>query len=221
MASAAGAPQARGKALINLLPLQQDEYITTIMPLPEDETTWASLNVMFATSAGDVRRNDLSDFVEVRQNGKIAMKLDEGTQIVGVDICTENDNVLLTTAGGQAIRFPVGDVRVFKGRESTGVRGVRLDADDQVISMAILRHVDAAPAERAAYVKQANAIRRAATGDRPAPEDADMTPEEGADGAEDRGSRRSVAGALRRTRRIGAVRADGLGKRLRQAHQRL
>ncbi len=177
-------PQARGKALINLLPLQQDEYITGIMPLPEDETTWASLNVMFATSAGDVRRNDLSDFVEVRQNGKIAMKLDEGTQIVGVDICTENDNVLLTTAGGQAIRFPVGDVRVFKGRESTGVRGVRLDADDQVISMAILRHVDAAPAERAAYVKQANAIRRAATGDRPAPEDADMTPEEGADGAE-------------------------------------
>ena len=90
-----------------------------------------SLNVMFATSAGDVRRNDLSDFVEVRQNGKIAMKLDEGVQIVGVDICTENDNVLLTTAGGQSIRFPVGDVRVFKGRESTGVRGVRLDGGDR------------------------------------------------------------------------------------------
>ena len=117
------APQARGKALINLLPLQQNETITTILPLPEDETTWQDLNVMFSTSMGDVRRNDLSDFVEVRQNGKIAMKLDEGTQIVGVGICTENDNVLLTTAGGQAIRFPVGDVRVFKGRESTGVRG--------------------------------------------------------------------------------------------------
>jgi DNA gyrase subunit A len=149
-------PQSRGKALINLLPLQQDEWITTIMPLPEDESTWADLNVMFATSAGDVRRNDLSDFVEVRQNGKIAKKLDEGIQIIGVDICTESDNVLLTTANGQAIRFPVSDVRVFKGRESTGVRGVRLDGDDSVISMAVLRHVDASPAERTAYVKQAN-----------------------------------------------------------------
>ncbi len=111
------APQSRGKALINLLPLQQDEWITTIMPLPEDESSWASLNVMFATSRGDVRRNNLSDFVEVRQNGKIAMKLDEGVEIVGVDICTEDNNVLLTTANGQAIRFPVTDVRVFKGRE--------------------------------------------------------------------------------------------------------
>ncbi len=111
------APQSRGKALINLLPLQQNEWITTIMPLPEDETTWASLNVMFATSRGDVRRNNLSDFVEVRQNGKIAMKLDEGVEIIGVGICTEDDNVLLTTSKGQSIRFPVSDVRVFRGRE--------------------------------------------------------------------------------------------------------
>lgn len=162
----AALPQSRGKALINLLPLQQNETITTILPLPEDESTWGSLNVMFATSAGDTRRNDLSDFVEVRQNGKIAMKLDEGTAIVGVDVCTENDNVLLTTANGQVIRFAVSDVRVFKGRESTGVRGIKLDGDDRVISMAILRHVEATPAERVAYVKQAGAIRRAANGER-------------------------------------------------------
>ncbi|WP_280950386.1 MULTISPECIES: DNA gyrase subunit A [Rhodomicrobium] len=180
----AAAPQSRGKALINLLPLQQDESITTIMPLPEDETTWASLNVMFATSIGDVRRNDLSDFVEVRQNGKIAMKLDEGAAIIGVGICTENDNVLLTTAGGQAIRFPVSDVRVFKGRESNGVRGIKLEGDDSVISMAILRHVEASPAERTAYVKQASAIRRAATGERPAADEPDMGAEEGTEGAE-------------------------------------
>ncbi|MGB0087302.1 MAG: DNA gyrase subunit A [Rhodomicrobiaceae bacterium] len=174
-------PQSRGKALINLLPLQQDEWITTIMPLPEDERSWASLNVMFATSTGYVRRNNLSDFVEVRQNGKIAMKLDEHATIISVDICTENDNVLLTTANGQAIRSPVSDVRVFKGRESTGVRGIRLDGEDRVISMAILRHVEASPAERNAYVKQANAIRRAATGERPAPEDMEEAPDEGAE----------------------------------------
>lgn len=174
-------PQARGKALINLLPLQQDEWITTIMPLPEDESAWSSLNVMFATSAGDVRRNDLSDFVEVRQNGKIAMKLDEGAQIISVDICTENDNVLLTTANGQAIRFPVSDVRVFKGRESNGVRGIKLDGDDRLISMAILRHVEATPAERTVYVKQANAIRRAATGERPLADEPDVGAEEGAE----------------------------------------
>jgi DNA gyrase subunit A len=176
------APQARGKALINLLPLQQNETITTIMPLPEDEQSWGSLHVMFATSQGDVRRNDLSDFVEVRQNGKIAMKLDEGVEIIGVDICTENDNVLLTTGGGQSIRFPVSDVRVFKGRESSGVRGIRLD-DDRLISMAILRHVEASPAERAAYLKQAGAIRRAATGERLV-EEADAAAAEDAEEAE-------------------------------------
>jgi DNA gyrase subunit A len=109
------------------------------------------------------------------------MKLDEGSAIVGVDICTEEHDVLITTAAGQAIRFPVSDVRLFKGRESTGVRGIRLDADDRVISMAILRHVEAAPAERAAYVKQANAIRRAATGERAPTEEAEMPAEEGAE----------------------------------------
>ncbi|HET7210123.1 MAG TPA: DNA gyrase subunit A, partial [Methyloceanibacter sp.] len=154
------APQARGKALVNLLPLDKDETITTILPLPEDEASWAKLDVMFATNYGSVRRNKLSDFIEVRQNGKIAMKLDAGDRIIGVDVCGEQDDVLLTSADGQAIRFPVADVRVFKGRESPGVRGIKLERDDQVISMAILGHVEASPAERNAYVRQANSIRR-------------------------------------------------------------
>ena len=147
------------------MPLETDERITTIMPLPEDEESWASLDVMFATESGNVRRNKLSDFVEVRQNGKIAMKLNEGDQILRVDICTENDDVLLTTAGGKAIRFPATDVRVFSGRTSVGVRGIKLDKGDTLISMAILRHVEASPAERNEYVRQANAIRRATNGD--------------------------------------------------------
>jgi DNA gyrase subunit A len=154
------APQARGKALVNLLPLGKDETITTILPLPEDEASWGKLDVMFATNYGSVRRNKLSDFIEVRQNGKIAMRLDAGDRIVGVDVCGETDDVLLTSAEGQAIRFPVADVRVFKGRESPGVRGLKLDRGDQVISMAILGHVEASPAERTAYVRQANSIRR-------------------------------------------------------------
>jgi DNA gyrase subunit A len=174
------APQARGKALINLLPLQQDEIITSILPLPEDEATWGNLNVMFATQSGDVRRNGLSDFTEVRQNGKIAMKLAEGDHIVGVQICSAAHDVLLTTARGQAIRFPVDDVRVFKGRESTGVRGIRLDEGDEVISMAILRHVEATPAERAAYLRQAAAMRRALSGERIPVEDVDLSDEAGA-----------------------------------------
>ncbi len=122
-----GNPQSRGKALINLLPLAQDEHITTIMPMPEDEASWASLQLMFATRSGNVRRNELSDFESINRAGKIAMKLDEGDQIAGVEICTEADDVHLTTAQGQCIRFPVSDVRVFKGRDSTGVRGIRLE----------------------------------------------------------------------------------------------
>lgn len=159
------APQARGKALINLLPLEQEERITTIMPLPEDESSWEQLHVMFATRSGNVRRNDLSDFVEVRQNGKIAMKLDEGDQIVGVDICTELNDVLLTSERGQAIRFPVTGVRVFAGRSSTGVRGIRLSDDDKLISMAILHHVEASAEEKRAYLKRAAQMRRAVSGE--------------------------------------------------------
>jgi DNA gyrase subunit A len=154
------APQARGKALINILPLQQGERITTIMPLPEDESTWDKLDVMFATTKGTVRRNKLSDFSDVRPSGIIAMKLADGEGIVDVQICTERDDVLLTAAGGQCIRFAVPDVRVFAGRSSMGVRGISLEEGDRVISMSILRHVDAAAEERAAYLKRANAVRR-------------------------------------------------------------
>jgi DNA gyrase subunit A len=154
------APQARGKALVNLLPLDKDETITTILPLPEDVASWEKLDAMFATNYGSVRRNKLSDFIEVRQNGKIAMRLDSGDRIIGVEVCGEQDDVLLTSADGQAIRFAVADVRVFKGRESPGVRGIKLERGDQVISMAILGHVEASPAERTAYVRQANSIRR-------------------------------------------------------------
>ena len=155
------APNARGKALVNMLPLEQGERITTVMPLPEDEASWETLDVMFATASGNVRRNKLSDFVQVNRNGKIAMKLDEGDAIVDVQICSEMDDVLLTTAHGQCIRFAVPEVRVFKGRDSTGVRGINLADGDKVISLAILHHLDAVSDERAAYLK----MRRVVTGE--------------------------------------------------------
>ena len=156
-----GNPQSRGKALINLLPLEQGERITTIMPLPEDEASWAELDVMFATTRGTVRRNKLSDFVQVNRNGKIAMKLEEeGDEILGVETCTDNDDVLLTADSGQCIRFRVDDVRVFQSRNSVGVRGISMADGDRVISMAIIEHVEASPAERAAYLKQAVAERK-------------------------------------------------------------
>jgi DNA gyrase subunit A len=160
------AANARGKAFVNLLPLDSaaGEAITTVLPLPEDEAAWERLDVMFATSSGDVRRNKLSDFVQVNRAGKIAMKLSAEERILGVQLCTEADDVLLTTALGRCIRFAASDVRVFAGRESTGVRGVRLAEGDEVISMAILRHVEADPAERAAYLRYAGAL-RAAIGD--------------------------------------------------------
>jgi DNA gyrase subunit A len=152
------APQARGKALVNLLPLEQGERITTIMALPEDEATWESLDVMFATTRGTVRRNKLSDFAQVNRAGKLAMRLDEGERIVDVQICSDKQDVLLTTARGQCIRFAVGDVRVFKGRDSMGVRGVALEKGDHVISLAILNAFDATGDERAAYLKQRRAL---------------------------------------------------------------
>jgi DNA gyrase subunit A len=161
----AGSPQSKGKALVNLLPLDEGETIADIMALPSDEESWADLNVMFATSFGNVRRNDLSDFVQINRNGKIAMKPGEGERIIGVETCNEDDDVLLTSSSGRAIRFPVDKVRVFRSRNSTGVRGIRLDEGASVISLAILRHSDATPAERTTYLKQAAAIRRAAAGD--------------------------------------------------------
>jgi DNA gyrase subunit A len=162
------APQARGKALINLLPLEEGERITTIMPLPEDEASWDQLDVMFATTGGTVRRNKLSDFVDVRRSGIIAMKLGEGDAILSVETCTEVDDVMLTTAQGQCIRFPVTEVRVFAGRSSVGVRGINLEEEDAVISMAILHHFEATPAERSAYFKMSRAVR----GEGGEPEDA-------------------------------------------------
>ncbi|MEO1718758.1 MAG: DNA gyrase subunit A [Pseudomonadota bacterium] len=161
----AATPQSVGKALINLLPLQQDEWITTILPLPEDTDSYGSLELMFATRSGNVRRNSLGDFESINRNGKIAMKLDPDDRIINVAICTAHDDVMLTSANGQAIRFPVTDVRVFKGRDSTGVRGIRLGSGDHLISMTILTHVDASPAERLAYMKQAAALRRAQSGE--------------------------------------------------------
>ncbi|MBY0612282.1 MAG: DNA gyrase subunit A [Beijerinckiaceae bacterium] len=152
------APQARGKALVNMLPLEKGERITTVMPLPEDEASWETLDVMFATSGGTVRRNKLSDFGNVNRAGKIAMKLEGDEAIVDVQICSEKDDVLLTTAKGQCIRFEVGDVRVFKGRDSVGVRGINLSSGDKVISLSILRHFESSPEERAAYLKKRRAI---------------------------------------------------------------
>lgn len=157
-----GTPQSRGKALINMLPLEPGERITTIMPLPEDEDSWANLDVMFSTTRGTVRRNKLSDFIQVNRNGKIAMKLEEeGDEILSVETCTDQDDVLLTTALGQAIRFSVDEVRVFAGRNSIGVRGISLAESDRLISMTILGHVDADASERAAYLKRSAAERRA------------------------------------------------------------
>ncbi|WP_284415906.1 MULTISPECIES: DNA gyrase subunit A [unclassified Bradyrhizobium] len=172
------APNGRGKALINILPLEQGERITTIMPLPEDESSWANLDVMFATTGGNVRRNKLSDFVDVRRSGIIAMKLDEGEEIVNVQICTERDDVLLTASGGQCIRFPVPDVRVFTGRTSMGVRGIALAEGDKVISLSILRHVETTSDERTAYLK----MRRAMAGDVAAEEPVESEGEEAAAG---------------------------------------
>jgi DNA gyrase subunit A len=156
-----GGRNARGKAIVNILPIPQGVSIAAIMPVDAPEEDWADLHIVFATSTGGVRRNALSDFTNVMRNGKIAMKLPEETSIVNVRICNEMDDFLLTTSQGKAIRFPVTDVRVFKGRDSAGVRGIKLAKGDEVVSMAIIRHVDATPDERAAYFK----MRRAITGD--------------------------------------------------------
>jgi DNA gyrase subunit A len=206
-----GLPTSRGKAFVNLLPIEPGESITSILPLPEDEATWDRLDVMFATRSGGVRRNKLSDFVQVNRNGKIAMKLDEGDSIIGVGLCTTANDVLLTTAIGRCIRFPVDEVRVFAGRESTGVRGIRLGDADIVISMAILNGVDATPAERGAYLKHANAMRAAATGetdDQPAPDDDE---EAGDDQVSLSVERIAALGAAEET--ILTVSTEGYGKR--------
>jgi DNA gyrase subunit A len=138
--------------MVNLLPLKEGEVITNIMPLPEDQNDWDSLNIMFATSKGNVRRNDLSDFKKIQSNGKIAIRLDEGDSLVNVKVCNENDHILLATRDGKAIRFSVDAVRVFKSRTSDGVRGAKLAGDDAVISMTVLRGIKCDITEREAYL---------------------------------------------------------------------
>lgn len=206
-----GVANSRGKAFVNLLPIEPGETITSILALPEDEATWGGLDVMFATRSGSVRRNKLSDFVDVRRNGKIAMKLDEGDGIVGVAVCNADQDVLLTTAAGRCIRFSVDEVRVFASRDSTGVRGVRLAEGDEVISMAVLRSVDATPAERAAYLKHQRAMLRAAG------EEGDDAPVAAEEGEEDAGE---TTLSPERIAELGAaeeilltVSSEGFGKR--------
>ena len=212
-------PEARiagkGKAMVNLLPLSDGERITTILALPEDDTGWDKLNVVFATKSGDVRRNQLSDFAQVNKGGKIAMKLADGDGIVGVATCTDADDFLLTTRGGKAIRFPVSDVRVFKGRDSTGVRGIKLanpgkESSDEVVSLSLLYHSDATPAEARAFLKQASAARRAESGEAEAPvEDEDVE-----DGAEEAIlSPERYAGLSAREQFVLTMSQTGFGKR--------
>ncbi|HET6522505.1 MAG TPA: DNA gyrase C-terminal beta-propeller domain-containing protein, partial [Geminicoccaceae bacterium] len=156
-----GTPQARGKAMVNLLPdLSEGETVSAVLPLPEDEERWSELNLMFATAKGNVRRNELSDFTFVPAVGKMAMRLDEDDRLVGVEACTEAHDVLLASRGGKCIRFPVGAVRVFRSRTSDGVRGMDLAADDEVISMSVLDHVDVDIEERDAFLRMAGARRR-------------------------------------------------------------
>ena len=206
-----GAPNTRGKYLTNILPaIAEGSWVTSVMALPEDEEEWGNYDVMFATTEGTVRRNKLSDFVQVNRNGKIAMKLDEGSRILDVRLCNENQDVLLVSAKGKAIRFAVSDVRVFAGRSSTGVRGIKLKDGDRLISMAILNHVDVTPDEARAYLKHANAMRRAANGEEDLPEPSSEDLEEGEE----------VAISAERIAELGAaeefvltVAQDGLGKR--------
>ena len=185
-----GAPQSKGKALVNILPLKPGERITSVMPLPHDEDERARLNILFATKSGGVRRNLLTDFLSVNRAGKIAMKLeDDSDAIVDVQLCAPEDDVLLTTALGQCIRFSVDDVRVFTGRTSTGVRGIKLGAGDALIAMSVLGQIDVTPAEARAYIKRANAARRAEgdeaveeTEDETGADDGEATPSSDANG---------------------------------------
>ncbi|MCP5381968.1 MAG: DNA gyrase subunit A [Kordiimonadaceae bacterium] len=163
-----GSPTSKGKALINLLPLDQGETISAIMPLPEDEDSWGELHAVFATSKGNVRRNLLSDFSNVRANGKIAIRLSEGDRLIGVSACTEEDDILIAAKGGKCIRFPATAVRLFKGRNSDGVRGIKLADGDEVVSMSILHHVDMDQDEKLAYLRYAAAKRRGEEPEKPA-----------------------------------------------------
>lgn len=162
-----GSPTSKGKALINLLPLEQGETISTILPLPEDEESWGELHAIFATAKGNVRRNLLSDFSNVRANGKIAIRLSDGDKLVGVAACSEDDDVLMAARGGKCIRFPATKVRLFKGRNSDGVRGIKLADGDEVVSMSIMHHVNMDQEQKVAYLRYANAKRRGEDPEKP------------------------------------------------------
>ena len=198
------APQARGKFLNNILPLQEGERITSILPLVEDEATWGDYDVVFATEKGNVRRNKLSDFTNVNRAGKIAMKLDNGDGIVGVQIATPAQDVFLTTALGQAIRFPISSLRVFAGRTSMGVRGISLGENDRVISMSILHHFDTSSEERTAYLK----MRRAVAGEAATVEENGEDTVAGADVSLERYAEMSAA-----EEQIITISQNGFGKR--------
>jgi DNA gyrase subunit A len=198
--------QAKGKAMINILPIDQGVSIAALMPVDVPEEEWDDLQIFFSTSDGDVRRNALSDFTNVMRNGKIAMKLPEGVSLVNARICDENDDVMLVTAAGRAIRFPTTEVRVFKGRDSTGVRGVRLGAgDDSVVSMSVIRHFEAEPWERAAFLKRY----RAEMGADIEEEAADSEDEPAGDGFLSDDRYQEMLGAQER---ILTITASGLGK---------
>jgi DNA gyrase subunit A len=168
---------ARGKAMVNILPIEAGVSIAALMPVDVPEDEWDELQIFFATSDGDVRRNALSDFTNVMRNGKIAMKLPEGVSLVNARICDETDDIMLVTANGRAIRFPVPEVRIFKGRDSTGVRGIRLAESDRVVSMSVIRHFEASPEERAAYLKQRRLVAGALDDEAEADEDEDAVAE--------------------------------------------
>jgi DNA gyrase subunit A len=156
-----GTPQARGRAMINMFPaLSEGESISAVMPLPEDEATWETMSVFFATARGKVRRNELADFIFVPGNGKIAMGLDEGDRLVGAEVCDDGHDIILAAAGGRAIRFPVDAVRVFKSRSSEGVNGMDLEPGDEVISMSVIDHAEVAIEERDEYLRVSGARRR-------------------------------------------------------------
>jgi DNA gyrase subunit A len=196
---------AKGKAIINILPIDPGVSIAALMPVDVPEEEWDDLQIFFATSDGDVRQNALSDFTNVMRNGKIAMKLPQGVRLVNVRICDENDDVMLVTSEGRAIRFSTTEVRVFKGRDSTGVRGVRLGAGDEVVSMSVIRHFDAEPWERAEFLKRYRAELGAETDDEAA--DADDEPEGEGTLSDERYQQMRAA-----QDRILTVTATGLGK---------
>jgi len=214
-----GTPQARGKAMVNILPLVEGETISTVMPLPADESRWGEFTVAFATARGNVRRNSLADFTNIKANGKIAMKFegaDVGDRMIGVLPCPPGSDLLLASRLGQCIRFQAEDVRVFSGRDSTGVRGIKLAEGDEVISLSLLPHVECTTEERAAYLKLASQRRRGNGHGEPGDEAAaDVSVAEPGDApaVEIKLTEERFAELARQEAFVLAVATDGFGKR--------